>query len=394
MSSQQSVTASNRSSTASIIENLKFSAPIVVYAVNIIGLCIGGAGLWAPLALLVFTSLAVDELIGDDRSEPEDPPLWMIDLFCYLSVAMIAGSLLLLLHYFTPADPIGLVVALRHVGVDLEAAREATSAWQLAFSILGHIIFFSLSLSVMHELSHRIDNPFALFIGRVIGALNLEPWLMLHHPYVHHIQIGLRSDPSTSRRGETLYAFAWRAIAGNMAHFQEREKERLARRNKAYWSLSNRVLTGWIMIGVVAAICAYIAGFAGVAVFLLISTQSRFVLEGIGYIEHYGLVRAPGEPITAHLNWDVYRKVTNSMLFNVGRHADHHLHGTRPGGLLKIQDRAPCLPKSYMGLLFMAYVPPLYMHYMKPHLANWDRNFATEAELQYMREQGIPHEEP
>ncbi len=101
------------------------------------------------------------------------------------------------------------------------------------------------------------------------------------------------------------------------------------------------------------------------------------MLESIAYIEHFGLFRVEGEPIDNRLSWDVYRTVTGMTLYNVARHTDHHLHPLRHCADLKLVPEAPRLPYTYIMLVVISFIPPIYKRLMKPYLDNWDRTFAT-----------------
>jgi hypothetical protein len=41
-----------------------------------------------------------------------------------------------------------------------------------------------------------------------------------------------------------------------------------------------------------------------------------------------------------------------------------------------------------MTMFALSLLPPLYFRVMQPHLDNWDRNYATDAELRYLRAHG------
>lgn len=388
------VSVTYASPTAAMVGNLRFAGTGVLFLVNIVCLLNGGLWLWAPLILAMTIGTLIDEIIGDDLCEPANPPLRANTFLCYSMLPLAATSLLLYLHFFTVGDPIGLTALLSRLGIDFSAARNATSLADLGAALLGQGLLLAFSLSAVHELSHQTTNPISLLLSRLIGAFSFEPWLLIHHPHGHHNLVGLPEDNATARRGETLYSFFFRAFPGAARFSADYERRSLARTNTSFWSFRNRFLTGILFMAGIAALSALIAGPLGVAVYLLVALSARFLFEGSTYIEHYGLVRAPGEPVSERFTWDVYRNVTNALLFNVGRHADHHAYATRPGGLLRLNDKAPYLPKGYVTLILMAMCPPLFFRFIAPYLANWDRHFATAAELDFMQRNNIPHIEP
>ena len=87
------------------------------------------------------------------------------------------------------------------------------------------------------------------------------------------------------------------------------------------------------------------------------------------------------------MSWDVYAFFSNSTLYNAARHIDHHLHPVRHCADLKLQPDAPRLNHSYIALVMLAFIPPLYRRLMQPHLDSWDRDFATVAKPPCKREQ-------
>lgn len=58
------------------------------------------------------------------------------------------------------------------------------------------------------------------------------------------------------------------------------------------------------------------------------------------------------------------------------RHADHHLHGTKPYHLLIDYPEAPQLPCSYPAAMMLALVPPLYMRVMDPRCDEFEAQWA------------------
>jgi hypothetical protein len=55
---------------------------------------------------------------------------------------------------------------------------------------------------------------------------------------------------------------------------------------------------------------------------------------------------------------------------------------------LNTHEDVPTLPYGYQTMAFIALTPPLWRHIMRPLLADWDRSFASPAELEVVRERG------
>jgi hypothetical protein len=91
-------------------------------------------------------------------------------------------------------------------------------------------------------------------------------------------------------------------------------------------------------------------------------------------------VRVEGTRVEARHSWNSSRRVTNSLLFNLPRHADHHIKPSKNYWELDARHDAPQLPHGYFVMAVMAMVPPLFMAKIKEPLAAWDRNYASAAE--------------
>ena len=108
------------------------------------------------------------------------------------------------------------------------------------------------------------------------------------------------------------------------------------------------------------------------AFWLLQSAFAVWLLETVNYVEHYGLqrrMRADGrpEPFGAGHAWNTDTLLGNSLLLNLQRHSDHHVHASKPFHALQ-PVAAPQLPTGYAGCLLLAAVPPLWFALMHPRL--------------------------
>jgi alkane 1-monooxygenase len=108
------------------------------------------------------------------------------------------------------------------------------------------------------------------------------------------------------------------------------------------------------------------------------------LLETINYIEHYGLERReirPGvyERTTPHHSWNASERVTNWVLFQLQRHADHHHIASRPYFALRHVEDSPQLPTGYAGMVILALVPPLWRRVMDPRVRAWHARLTPAA---------------
>lgn len=93
-------------------------------------------------------------------------------------------------------------------------------------------------------------------------------------------------------------------------------------------------------------------------------------LEGVNYLEHYGLRREKDEngvyeSIGYQHSWSA---ASSPMAFRIQRHSDHHAHSYRPYQILRRFDKTPTLPFEYFLMFQMALVPPLFFKVMDPRV--------------------------
>ena len=232
-----------------------------------------------------------------------------------------------------------------------------------------------LAINVGHELIHR-NNKVERFFGGVLLASVCYGVFKVEHVRGHHLRVATHDDPATARLGESAYAFVPRAIFGTYRHGWRLESVRLARAGTTGLSsvVRNEVLQ-WSLLSVALALAALAwAGGTGLAVFLLGGLIAIIELEGVDYIEHYGLTRrcdasgAP-EPVRYEHSWDYSGWLTNALLINLQRHSDHHAHGGRAFAALNSHPEAPQLPTSYAAMLVVALIPPLYRRLIHAQIA-------------------------
>jgi alkane 1-monooxygenase len=120
----------------------------------------------------------------------------------------------------------------------------------------------------------------------------------------------------------------------------------------------------------------WFAGPLGLIVFIAQAVVAVSLLEVINYIEHYGLSRreiAHGryERVGVRHSWNSDHRVSNWVLINLARHADHHLTASKRYQLLRTLDAAPQLPAGYSLMVLLALVPPLWRRIMDPRVVEW-----------------------
>ncbi|HEY4125211.1 MAG TPA: alkane 1-monooxygenase [Rhizomicrobium sp.] len=261
------------------------------------------------------------------------------------------------------------------IAVTLWAAHRVASPEAGAWEITALVISVGATTGIFgvlaaHEMVHNTSRAKRTF-GRIMLSAMTYRHFAIAHVYGHHRWAGTERDASTARRGENLYAFFLRTLVRQVAMAFEFEQRRCA--NKSFPLLRNRVLHD---AAIMAAIYAALHIFWGPMAALFLALESFvgiFVLEVFNYVAHYGLMRrrdAQGtlEPMTHRHAWNSSAPAANLLIFNMGRHSDHHARASAIYETLEPMDGAPELPGSYAGSIVMALIPPLWRRVMDGEL--------------------------
>ena len=313
-----------------------------------------GSFLWAglPIAWLYGLLPLTDWLIGRDRHPPVDAQdTWLnrrlVPWLCLpVQLAVVFGSLAVL-----PTMP-----------------WWAGIMWVLSLGYVGGV----LAINVAHELIHRRSRLDRAIGGLLLSTVNYVTF-KIEHVRGHHVWVATENDPSSAPRGEVVYRFVPRALIRNTLNGWRLEAERLKRLGKSPISLRNELI-GWQLVVIVLAVAAwFVAGWVGVAGFIVQGLVAAGSLEVINYVEHYGLKRDQLEngryarPEPQH-SWNSDFWLSNGILLQLQRHSDHHANPSRPFTRLRSWPEAPQLPLGYSAMLTIAFIPPLYRKLIHPRL--------------------------
>lgn len=270
--------------------------------------------------------------------------------------------------------------------VPLQMALLGWALWTVANRPLSGLEFIGLAISlgvangaigitVAHELMHRRSGIERALAELLMTSVSYTHFL-IEHVHGHHRNVATPADPATARPGESFYAFLPRCVAGSLASAWRIERRRLGRRGAPLWGAGNRMLRFALIQVLLYGAVALAFGAVGVALFLTQALIAATLLEVINYIEHYGLERRAlsggrFEPVTARHSWDSNHRITNWFLFELARHADHHLDPGRPYPARRSRIDGPQLPAGYAATFMLALVPPLWHRVMEPRLAAW-----------------------
>ena len=363
---------------------LLFSAPL-----TFLGIVLGGTWVWSGPIVIMAVLLLGDSLWRSDVSVPQSPQTWPFDLFLFGQVPLSCAALFLLAWCAAPGDLGGLGAFLqrwtdwpllqRHH--ELSTLNKLGAAWSTGFLL-------STNTVVAHEFVHRTRSLASMIAGRWLLAMVGDSQFSISHVQVHHRWVGTPRDSATARRGEVLYFFVIRSVLGQLRSSFEIERDRLRKSGRTVWAPNNRFLTGLAMSLTVLVLFFLAAGWSGVGLFLVCAAYSKFLFEAVNYIQHYGLVRSEGAPIESRHSWDCLNLFSSRFLFNLPRHAHHHLRAGDPFWELKPDPGALALESGYMAAILLAMVPPVWTRMMAPALRYWDEKLATREERALIRAAG------
>lgn len=370
-------------------------------AITVAGLLAGGWWMWSGVVFLFAVGVGGEVLTRHwrDESNPDYGYPIIHDLILYSVVVGHFVAVFVAAWVCGSGDALGFgtwlsgILAGYGVESDLFAAR-AANGWldYLGGALsLGGLLGVS-GITASHELTHRTGNPLDLWFGRWDFALSFGTNFATEHVFGHHKNLGYPGvDTVSPKRGVGFYEFL---TAGAMHQWEGGfgiEKKRLEAQGKSWLSPHNRVLHAWARGALVAAAVAAIGGGVALAVWLLAIAFSKYILEGLNFFSHYGLIRLPGEKITTRNTFSSFNPLSNHFTFNLGRHGSHHEHDT-PYYLFRYKPM-PESPYGYLTMTLISWIPPLFWKTIIPMLKEWDEKWATPAELdvirQHNRESGI-----
>lgn len=344
-----------------------FAGYVLAFALPL-GLLWGGAWLAAPaLVVWVFVPLA-DHFGGEETRWGDEAPKsqwryrWLARAWTPVQLALYVWG------FMVAAD------------AELSFAHRAMAVFNLG--VLGGATGITFAHEMMHR-SDRIDR----FCAELLMTVVTYPWFCVEHVHGHHKRVATPDDPATARYGEVLYTFLWRSYFGGLKSAVAFERKQQRKRKQTLWHPSSRV---WRYLATLTALygtVSFVWGVAGLLALLGLSVVAIGMLEGINYLEHYGLVRkqviGPSgtlryERVMPHHSWNSSHRVSNFMLLNLARHSDHHAHAARSWERLRHFEDAPQLPSGYGAMFLLAFVPPLWFYVMNPRVLQWRQQHGVE----------------
>lgn len=352
----------------SILKKLGFLWSFSLLAVILGGYYVNGMQwTWAGSFYVYLIVPLLDVLIGKDRSNVGHDAYErtlndryfdvLLYTFVYLQYALLIWGC-----YVFVADPLPLI--------------------QKVILMINIGMFSGTIINVAHELGHR-SSRIAQFHAKLALLSVSYMHFTIEHNRGHHVHVATPSDPATSHKNQSLYAFWWQSITGSYRSAWRIETKLLEKAGHQLWSRQNQML--WFVALPVVFCVMLTAGFslwAGYVAwiiplfFVVQSIVAILLLESINYIEHYGIRRrqlpsGKYERVNPLHSWNASQFVSNLVLFQLQRHSDHHAYAARPYQVLRHFDESPQLPGGYALMILMAFVPPLWFSVMNPRLERW-----------------------
>ncbi|MBK3780258.1 hypothetical protein G3A43_08305 [Paraburkholderia aspalathi] len=236
-------------------------------------------------------------------------------------------------------------------------ARRAGLIDLIGFTV-GSGLLSGMSMAHSHELMHRRDRASRIFAEMAFIIAGYPHYRIGHH--LHHANVGNPAFGSTAMPGQSLWSHLGKSVTATMKACIRYERRRKGR------VLINRVIRNAMCSAVLFMAACTWGGWRGALFCLGYFIVCLFVVESIGYLQHYGLNSAGDGPLHA-IAWDMEYWLSNRMFVSNGRHTDHHINQTENYGRLK--PGSATLPGGYFHMLWMALVPKLWFSLMDKRLA-------------------------
>ena len=310
----------------------------------------------------------------------------------YATLNMIYSlGLLIVLDFFAPSDNYRLEenVPLWSEWILMAAPYEhMLCILSLIYGVYSHVLTGSavwyaavstglnagmLGITAAHELIHRKDKWHQL-VGVGCLFMVLYSHFYIEHRKGHHAKVGTWDDPATARLNESFYAFLPRSVFGQWLSALKIEALRLRRLNANPYGVSNFVV-GASIVQLIFIIMLFIAmGQLVFWAFIVQSAVAIILLEYVNYIEHYGIVRKAGERVGEEHAWQSNSLLSRFFLFELSRHAHHHVDANVHFAALNTFEKGRFLPKGYFGMFYIGLIPPLWFRMVNPLLKGYEKN--------------------
>jgi len=356
--------------------------PLLIFCIFLGGLTIG------YLALFIFMSYLVLDMLSDrDEHSSEIRLTFILDLMLYLHISQSLLVIFAIMWITSPHDLLGLATLLeKQFMIDILQFKQKSAGELISLSIICGFVM-SINMVVGHELTHRTGCKFDMLLGNLSLSVVGDSQFSISHIHCHHKNVATLEDAASARRGESIYKFIIRSSLGQYREAWNYEKERMASAGKFVINPNNRLLRGIMLTLIIGVTCLHLSGLFCCLLYLLLCLTSKLTYESTNYIQHYGLVRVPGERVRRCHSWDCRSTFSSSALFNLTRHSAHHESPYKKYWDLKSSSDELVIDNGYIVQIIRALIPFYWFKYMEKKLVIWEKTQATQSELQIIKQQ-------
>ncbi|RQS04962.1 hypothetical protein DIE07_27690 [Burkholderia sp. Bp9002] len=236
------------------------------------------------------------------------------------------------------------------VGYAVLRARNAGWSELLGLAVASGLLG-GMSMSHSHELMHRTSRTCQALAELAFVVAGYPHYRVVH--LLHHAHVGNPAFGSTAYLGLPL----WRHVGRSFCAAASRASAHEAAKTENPWE--NRVVRPVCAMLMLAIFVSVASGLGGLLYLLVAAVTCVLLVEGIGYLQHYGLDATPDNRL-GQIAWDVDFWLSNRMFVNNGYHTWHHEGHTdyRP------PVAAMPLPGGYLHMLVVALYPKLWFSMM------------------------------
>ncbi|KTD62428.1 alkane 1-monooxygenase [Legionella shakespearei] len=356
----------------SLVKKYCFLMAYLLVLMPIFALQLGGWLSFIPFMIVFALVPLIDAFIRDtlNPSKEQESVLIKDNFFKYITYAYVPMQLALIAY--------GAYVVSTH--------SLSWNEW-LGFTMSIGLVTGGVGINLSHEMMHK-NSKLQQFLSKTLLVSVCYGHFLIEHVKGHHVRVATPEDPATAQLGESLYDFLPKTITGSFKSAWHLETKRLHRKGISLLNIRNHF---WWIITVpvaIASLCFILGGLNALGFFLLQSLVAILTLEIVNYIEHYGLERrklpnGEYEKVNPYHSWNANHWLSNSILFHLQRHSDHHTYGARPYQVLRHMDQSPQLPSGYLGMMVLALFPPLWKAVMDKRVIEYRKRLKAMQEYQH-----------
>jgi hypothetical protein len=368
---------------------IRFSiVPLIYMPLLIMSIFLGGK-VTGYMAMFIALSYFILDFFCDRPGDPRKVKFPLIlDLMLYIYVFQSMFVIFSLVWLFSPDDVLGFSAYIEQsFGYDILHLKIKNIGGLITSALLSGFVL-SINMVVGHELTHRTRSVIDSTIGKVSLSIVGDSQFSISHIYCHHKNVATREDAASARRGESIYAFIIRSSLGQYVEAWNYVRVRLGGAGKLLLGPSNHLIRGGALTFVIGLSCFLLGGLYSLFAYVLVCIVSKLTYESTNYIQHYGLVRVPGEIVRKCHSWDCRSAFSSSALLNLTRHSAHHQSPNKKYWELESDVNGLVIDNGYVIQILRALFPFYWFSYMEKKIHIWESTQATKGELDIIKIEG------